>query len=196
MAVTNNAVIVPPRPPEPTNGLQMPEGDIFDNVVPFYIAPDLTWLWIALGAAAVVALLVFVWYRWFRPGAREPEPVPGPPPYRVALEQLNAVLQLLYDPGPFCTRVSDIARVYLENQFDLRAPERTTEEFLHELRDSNHLSQDQKDSLGPFLEQCDMVKFAKYEPTETELRGLHKAAVRLVEETMPIGEAVTGEGTA
>jgi hypothetical protein len=33
------------------------------------------------------------------------------------------------------------------------------------------------------------VKFAKYEPRETELRGLHSSALRLVEETEPQPEA-------
>ncbi|MEI9866169.1 MAG: hypothetical protein WDN00_16765 [Limisphaerales bacterium] len=36
---------------------------------------------------------------------------------------------------------------------------------------------EQKESLGGFLESCDLVKFAKYEPTETELHGLHHSAV-------------------
>jgi len=32
---------------------------------------------------------------------------------------------------------------------------------------------------------CDLVKFAKYEPIEPELRDLHGSALRLVEETEP-----------
>jgi sugar/nucleoside kinase (ribokinase family) len=47
------------------------------------------------------------------------------------------------------------------------------------------LSPEQKESLGRFLESCDLVKFAKYEPGEPELRELHGSAVRLVEETEP-----------
>jgi hypothetical protein len=47
------------------------------------------------------------------------------------------------------------------------------------------LTQDQKRSLGDFLASCDLIKFAKYEPTEQELRGLHDAALRLVNETEP-----------
>ena len=41
-----------------------------------------------------------------------------------------------------------------------------------------------KDSVE-FLESCDLVKFAKYEPGEPELRELHSSALRLVEETEP-----------
>jgi len=47
------------------------------------------------------------------------------------------------------------------------------------------LATEQKDSLGNFLESCDLVKFAKYEPGENELLGLHGSAVKLVEETEP-----------
>ena len=47
------------------------------------------------------------------------------------------------------------------------------------------LSLEQKEKLGEFLGCCDLVKFAKYEPVENELRDLHGSALRLVEETEP-----------
>ena len=75
--------------------------------------------------------------------------------------------------------------LYLEERFQFRAPERTTEEFLRELDGTDLLLPDQKESLGNFLASCDLVKFAKYEPGENELRELHGSAVRLVEETEP-----------
>jgi hypothetical protein len=53
------------------------------------------------------------------------------------------------------------------------------------LQGTNLLTVEQKQSLGDFLANCDLIKFAKYEPTETELRGLHAAALRLVNETEP-----------
>ena len=81
--------------------------------------------------------------------------------------------------------VSDTVRLYLEERFEFHAPERTTEEFLRELSATNLLTDAQKESLGGFLESCDLVKFAKYEPGENELRELHSSAVRLVEETEP-----------
>ena len=96
-------------------------------------------------------------------------------------------MALISQPKPFCVLVSDTIRFYLEECFDFRAPERTTGEFLHELRATDLLSSEQKESLGRFLESCDLVKFAKYEPRETELRELHGSAVRLVEETEPAG---------
>jgi hypothetical protein len=40
--------------------------------------------------------------------------------------------------------------------------------------------------MGDFLTRCDLVKFARHEPSAPELRELHDAAVRLVEETEPL----------
>ena len=71
------------------------------------------------------------------------------------------------------------------NGFNFHAPDRTTEEFLYELQATNLLTAEQKQSLADFLASCDLIKFAKYEPTETELRGLHASALRLVNETEP-----------
>jgi len=79
-------------------------------------------------------------------------------------------------------------------RFNFRAPERTTEEFLYELQATNLLTTQQKGSLGEFLNRCDLVKFAKFEPREPELRDMHASAVRLVEETEPQPE-LTVAGT-
>jgi hypothetical protein len=81
--------------------------------------------------------------------------------------------------------VSDTIRTYLEERFNFRAPDRTTEEFLHELKSTNLLLPDQKESLGEFLNVCDMVKFARYEPGQKELQALHESASRLIDETEP-----------
>jgi hypothetical protein len=102
-----------------------------------------------------------------------------------AKQKLAEALGLIAQPKPFVIAVSDAARAYLEERFDFRAPERTTEEFLRELSGSDRLMPRQKDSLGNFLAGCDLVKFAKYEPHEAELRELHGAALKLVEETEP-----------
>ena len=97
----------------------------------------------------------------------------------------RSALSLISEPKAFSIAVSGAIRVYLEERFDFHAPERTTEEFLYELQGTNLLTMEQKQSLADFLASCDLIKFAKYEPTETELRGLHAAALRLVNETEP-----------
>jgi hypothetical protein len=102
-----------------------------------------------------------------------------------AKQKLEEALALIAHPKPFVIAVSDTARHYLEERFEFHAPERTTEEFLYELQRTDLLTPDQKKSLSNFLQSCDLVKFAKYEPSEPELRDLHDSAVRLVDETEP-----------
>ena len=72
----------------------------------------------------------------------------------------------------------------MENRFDLRAPEMTTDEFLATLRSSKSLSTTQKSLVRDFLSHCDMVKFAKYLPPNTEAETSYESAKRLVDETM------------
>ncbi len=151
---------------------------------PVEIPSGWIWLWWVLGALALSALLVWAWRYWQKRRALTPA-VPIIPPHVRAKQKLREALALLGQPREFCILVSDTIRWYLEERFDFRAPERTTEEFLYELRDTNLLSPDQKSSLGEFLQRCDLVKFARYEPREPELHDLHDAALRLVEETEP-----------
>ena len=158
--------------------------DIRDIKPPVDIPSGWEWLWWVLAALATIAVAVLIW-RWWQK-RRSQIPVEPPVPAHVrAKEMLEKALALIAHPKPFCILVSDTIRGYLEARFDFRAPERTTEEFLHELRGTNLLSAEQKEKLGEFLECCDLVKFAKYEPVENELRDLHGSALRLVEETEP-----------
>jgi len=112
----------------------------------------------------------------------------------VAWERLQRALGLIHEAEQFCMEVSKIIRVYLEERFNLHAPDRTTEEFLLELQSSQRLAGEHKQLLADFLGECDMVKFAKAEPPEQELRNLHEAASRLVGETQPsLREETMGE---
>jgi hypothetical protein len=167
--------------------------DIRDIKPPVEIPNEWLWLWVTLAAVLVIAMVVMAWLLLRKRQALVPLPPPVPPHVR-AKQRLAEAFQFLSDPNRFCTEVSNTLRLYLEERFNLRAPERTTEEFLVELRTSPHLTLDQKQSLGAFLESCDLVKFARFEPTETTLRQLHDAALRLVDETQfdPISAAPNG----
>jgi hypothetical protein len=84
-------------------------------------------------------------------------------------------------------RLSFIVRQYLENRFDLRAPEMTTEEFLASMKGSDKLNELIKNMLKDFLERSDMVKFAKYGPTADEILDAFDAAKGLIDETKQAG---------
>lgn len=161
--------------------------DIRDIKPPIEITDPWVWLGWTLGALALVIAAVLLW-RWWQKRRRQIALVPPVPAHVRARQQLDEALALIGQPKPFVVAVSGTARTYLEERFDFRAPDRTTEEFLRELSGTALLDREQKNSLGAFLQSCDLVKFARYEPRETELRELHGAAVKLVEETGPAAE--------
>jgi hypothetical protein len=171
-----------------TNSTEQTANDIRDIKPPIEISDGYAWLWWTLIGAAllVAALLLWRWWRNRRTNIVLPPPVLA---HVRAKQKLEQALALITQPKPFVVAVSDTARAYLEERFDFRAPERTTEEFLRELAGTKLLLPEQKESLGGFLASCDLVKFAKYEPGENELRELHSSALRLVEETEPQPEA-------
>ena len=137
------------------------------------------------GVAIVVFISIWIIRRHLAKSSEKSVLIPPQPPHILAWNKLQSSLDLIHDADLFCTDVSLIIRVYLEGRFDLQAPDRTTEEFLFELQTSKYLDDSHKDLLGDFLSECDLVKFAKAEPPENELRRLHEAAGRLVGETQP-----------
>ncbi len=156
--------------------------DIREIKPPLEIPNEWAWLGWSIAAIVLLGLGLAAWRRWRKQRALLP-PIQVVPPHVRAKQKLAEALAFISDPNKFCTRVADTVRVYLEERFSLRAPERTTEEFLVELQVSRHLTRDQKQTLGEFLQSCDLVKFARFEPTEMTLRQLHDAALRLVDET-------------
>jgi hypothetical protein len=160
-----------------TNGLR-------DIKPPLEIPNPWLYVWWGLGLLVLGTLLAWAIVRWL--SKRKEAPLqPFVPAHVRAKQRLREALALIAKPREFCIAVSDAVRWYLEERFNFRAPERTTEEFLHELQSTDLLSSAQKESLGEFLKRCDLVKFARYEPREPELHELHEGALHLVEETEP-----------
>ena len=149
---------------------------------PVEIPSGWAWLWIVLAVLAAVAVGRWFWRRMRRKAVERKVEIIVPPHAR-AYDRLRAALDLINQPEPFCVAVSAALRTYLEERFDFRAPERTTEEFLVELQDTALLGLHQKRSLAGFLELCDLVKFAREQPDREALRELFDAAFKLVRET-------------
>jgi len=165
-----------------------PEGlrDIVDAVPVTSLAAELLFWGTLAAILAALALVARWWWRRRQRLLNTPPPPPPPiPPHERARRRLEAALAWLGDPDRFCTEVSAALREYLEGRFGWNAPDRTTEEFLAELRTREGLSESIQALLQDFLTRCDYVKFARYDPTEPELRDLHRSAVRMVEDTVP-----------
>jgi len=137
----------------------------------------LWWLLVVL----LIAGSALLFWALYKPA----QPPFGPNPNEVAQRKLRDVWALLGAPPLFIEATADILRVYLEERFDVQAPERTTEEFLNELNQMPQMTGEQKELLGQFLRNCDFPKFARLDPTEEECRQLHTVAVKIVDETAP-----------
>ncbi len=84
---------------------------------------------------------------------------------------------------PWFVELSGIVRRYLEDRYDIAAPERTTEEFLTEAAKAAELTADHRALLSAFLDRCDRVKFAGYQPDSAESLATLKAARGFVEDS-------------
>jgi hypothetical protein len=138
-----------------------------------------SWWWLLIPLALVViAVAIWLWRRGRKP-------ILAAPVVRVLtpLEAALAALQQLRQDAPpaeeFYTRLSDIIRHYIENRFGLRAPERTTEEFLAEATlPAQHMT-----LLGAFLREADLVKFARLRPGTEDMDRAATAGERFIRES-------------
>lgn len=172
------------------------------NAVLAGIKPPVRWarpwpillLWIGLGALVLAALIAGLIFWWVRRQKNIPLPPPVPP-HVIALQALEALLQRQWieqeNVEPFYVELSQIVRRYIEDRFGLRAPEQTTEEFIRATATSPLLSSAHRDLAASFLEQCDLVKFARHRPGAIEMKAAHASADRLVRETIPPPPAPT-----
>lgn len=146
------------------------------------------WWWWVLGAAGVAAALTAAlwWLRRRRAARAVPRVVT---PDEAALAALDALaaggLPGAAEVKAFYLRLSDIVRRYVEERFGLRAPGQTTEEFLAAMAASPAIRASHQRLLRGFLEQADMVKFAKFAPGKEEIGASLDAARRFVRQTVP-----------
>jgi len=144
------------------------------------------WWWLWVLAALAVASAPTVWLLLRTRHARQVVRV-FKTAHEVAYLRLRAlVAETLIEQGrikEFYERISGVLRHYIEDRFDLHAPDRTTEEFLGELRFAETLGQGDKQTLEEFLTHCDLVKFAKHEPTTEQIQRTFDLVKDFVERT-------------
>jgi 5'-deoxynucleotidase YfbR-like HD superfamily hydrolase len=119
------------------------------------------------------------------------------PAHEIAYRELE---RLIADDLPgkgrikeFYQRISDILRRYIENRFGLHAPEQTTEEFLAALGADATLAPSHKSLLKNFLQHCDLVKFARHEPTTEDIQKTFDSCRNFIGETKVDEGASQGE---
>ena len=165
------------------NGNGKPD-DIVDIRPPFFYLMPLTWLWVLLGVLVLAALAVALWF-WLKPLRQRRAQTA----YELALEKLERARALLNEENaePYAVLVSETVRTYLGQRFNAPSTRRTTEEFLRQMQvDTNTPLAAHSDLLRGFLEACDLVKFAHYQPAREELEQVQQRAVSFVTATRPL----------
>lgn len=150
-------------------------------------------LWILLPLA--VAGLLWMAARRLRSRRGEaPTPAIGPlprPAHVVALEALDALGRAgLLERGQvkeFHIEASEILRAYVSARFGVGAPEMTTYEVGAALA-AAQVDARFREGLGAFLDQCDLVKFAKVRPGPDASRQVLALGRRIVLDSAPAPE--------
>lgn len=168
------------------------------------IAAPLQWrevdqyVYIALAVVAVVGLLVWLYFRyWRRRGAMRkavPVPLSVTAPDVWALSELDLLEQMsLWQAGKYkeyFSRLSDVLRQYVEGRFGVQAMEMTTPEIVGALSSPSSSSSSSTspegrnvEKLRVMLMEADMVKFAKYTPDADACQDALIAARKWVSDT-------------
>lgn len=146
------------------------------------------WILYSLGALALIALIIWLIYKYKRK-----EPIfklpakPKLPAHIVALNELeNIRIQRIWQSGKikeYHTQITDTIRTYIEERFDIYAKEMISDEIKLSIKDK--VDDNSFKALGNILETADMVKFAKADPLPSEHDNSLQNAILFVKNTMP-----------
>ncbi|MEM6776067.1 MAG: hypothetical protein AAF670_00340 [Planctomycetota bacterium] len=107
--------------------------------------------------------------------------------YEVARSRMRTLLQSPRETteqiDEFYVGLTYVIRQYIEDRFETRAPDLTTEEFLSSISQSPDFSTDHQGLLREFLRQADLVKFAGAQPSPGETSRAIEKAERFLDET-------------
>jgi len=141
------------------------------------------WPLIALFLLLVLGILIFLYFKR-RKDTSQINTTPSKSPYEIAIEELNVLLDMkLIEKGlvkEYYIRLSDIMRKFVEARFKIFALDRTTWELYREMR-LKKIERKRVDRIRDFLEDCDLVKFAKYIPSRKEIETSHSKAKDIID---------------
>lgn len=156
------------------------------------IVDDLHWIlparelalnpWLLAGGVVLLLIIAGLLFWLLRRRKKTGSIFTPPTSQEKALKALRALTAMISDENDleFIVRVSQIVREYIQERFGLRAPHRSTEEFLNEARSSNQLAAEHQELLQAFLVQCDLVKFAQQRAVVAQMKALHQSAIQFV----------------
>lgn len=151
-----------------------------------------------VGAASLIlgALFAFFYVRWLRRPKEEPYVAPVLP-WVAALAELEAIrTSNLIAEGKtdeYFDRVSDCVRKYLGARYGFDGLESTTDEMERTLARVRPAIRG-LDTINRFLEECDLVKFARVVPSENDCLAALDRGITIVRNTTPIPRIAGPDG--
>jgi len=151
-------------------------------------------LWPLFAGIAIIGLVAgFIWYYLWRRKLNKPLfPIirkPQLPPWQVAIESLNLLeSKKLWQEGrvkEYYTELTDVLRLYLENQHNIPAMEMISADIVESL-DQDDILKLFKDKIWQVLQLADLVKFAKEMPLPSEHHLSLSNARSFILETKPV----------
>ena len=138
-------------------------------------------------ALASAGYLVYRLIQYFK--RRKKAPVPKPERVRLAEEVAREAIERLLarklvEQGhfkQFYLELSEIIKRFLGSKLGVHSLERTTEEFTRDLRLVSVPSAQYR-MIREFLEDCDLVKFAKYRPGPEEVDEIIERSRRMIDD--------------
>lgn len=160
---------------------------------PLHVFPrDWTGIWKTVALLALLAALAFAAWKYrqrlLARAAAPPPPEPLLPPGVWALQEIRRRRELpVCRSGPakdIYSLASEVLRIYAGRRFDLDVMEMTSWECIRSLRE-RRIDPEIEKRTGAFLNECDMVKFSKFEPPKDRWTGIWNDAEDIVRLSTP-----------
>ena len=142
--------------------------DVID--VPVQEKKEETWYWYAAASALLVAAIIYFLLR------KKKKPVSKTVfvhPFAEAKQELEKLRKENLPSKVFYTRLVDIFRLYISRRKGIDSLQKTTDDLVVQLR-ALKLPAEEFNQLAQSLRMSDFVKFAKFEPTESDKNGSFK----------------------
>lgn len=136
------------------------------DIIDVNVQEKINWWWYMAGGGLLLLLLIiyFIRKRKTSPETRHPVAVD---PYTEAMEELEQLRRSHPEFKQYHTRLAAIFRLYVYRKKGILSLQKTTDDLLIRLKDKD-LPREEWEALCQALRLGDMVKFAKYNPAETD----------------------------
>lgn len=165
--------------------------------IPYTFREILPYLLGALLLIAAIAAIIWWWKRRKNKQQSPPDEKYLLPPHVWAIKELDKLKQdKLWQTGDvksYYSRLTDIARTYIELRYKIPAMEQTTEELMQALH-KGIIKQSLKKDLNDMLVLSDFVKFAKAMPGMSENEQSFEVTRDFIEKTKQIETAPSKNG--